>query len=293
MGGETAMRLTLPEKIFQVLLIIGLTLMCVTMLYPFLHQMSLSLSADAPRLGVSLIPKSFSTDAYNELFKTKEIWTALGNSVFRTVVGTFLMVGVMSAAAYALSKKGLPHRKFYTMAIIVTMFFSGGLLPTYLLVRSLELVDTRWALIFPALVNTFWLIIIRNFFMELSEEIEESARIDGANDIRIFVGIVLPVSMPIIATMILFCAVFHWNAWFDALLYTSDTRQIVLQIFLRRLIINQDDSMISSALMSMNAPPKESLKAAVLVFTTLPIVMVYPFLQKHFTKGILVGSVKG
>jgi putative aldouronate transport system permease protein len=287
------MKMTQPEKAFQVFLVLGLSLMCITMLYPFLHQVTLSLSADAPRLGVSLIPKNFSTSSYEELFKTKEIWTALGNSVFRTVVGTIMMVSIMSAAAYALSKKGLPHRKFYTMFIIVTMFFSGGLLPTYLLIQNLGLLDSRWALIFPCLINTFWLIIIRNFFMELSEEIEESARIDGANDIRIFVGIVLPVSLPIIATMTLFCAVYHWNAWFDALLYTQGQKQIVLQIYLRRLIVTQDDSMITSALMSTAAPPKESLKAAVLVFTTMPILMVYPFLQKYFTKGILVGSVKG
>ncbi|GGD53517.1 carbohydrate ABC transporter permease [Paenibacillus nasutitermitis] len=287
------MKMTWPEKIFQLLLVLGLSLMCLTMLYPFLHQLTLSLSADAPRLGISLIPKKFAVSAYSELFKTKEIWTALYNSVFRTVIGTIMMVAIMSAAAYALSKRGLPHRKFYTMFIVITMFFSGGLLPTYLLVQNLGLLDSRWALILPCLVNTFWLIIIRNFFMELSEEIEESAKIDGANDIRIFVGIVLPVSMPIIATMTLFCAVFHWNAWFDALLYAQDQKQIVLQIYLRRLIVSQDDSMLTSALMSISAPPKESLKAAVLVFTTLPILLVYPFLQKYFTKGILVGSVKG
>ncbi|MBW7457397.1 carbohydrate ABC transporter permease [Paenibacillus sepulcri] len=287
------MKMTVPEKIFQTFLVLGLSLLCITMLYPFLYQLTLSLSADAPRLGVSLIPKNFAVSAYSELFKTEEIWTALGNSVFRTVVGTILMVSVMSAAAYALSKRGLPHRKFYTMFIVVTMFFSGGLLPSYLLVQNLGLIESRWALILPCLINTFWLIIIRNFFMELSEEIEESARIDGANDIRIFIGIVLPVSLPIIATMTLFCAVYHWNAWFDALLYLQDQSQIVLQIYLRRLIISQDESMLTSALMSLSAPPAESLKAAVLVFTTLPILLVYPFLQKYFTKGILIGSVKG
>ncbi|RXZ83243.1 carbohydrate ABC transporter permease [Paenibacillaceae bacterium] len=287
------MKMTLPEKLFQIIVLLLLGLMCTTMLYPFLHQVTLSLSADAPRLGVSLIPKNFSFSSYLELFKTEEIWTALGNSVFRTVVGTLLMVGVMSAAAYALSKKGLPHRKFYTYLIIITMFFSGGLLPTYLLVQGIGLMDSKWALILPCLINTFWLIIIRNFFMELSEEIEESARIDGANDIRIFVGIVLPVSLPIIATMILFGAVHHWNAWFDALLYAQSQDQLVLQIYLRRLIVNQDESMLMQAMMSTNAPPTESLKAAVLVFTTLPILLVYPFLQKYFTKGIMIGSVKG
>ncbi|MDF2648719.1 MAG: transporter permease [Paenibacillus sp.] len=287
------MKLTLPEKLFQVILLLGLLLMCVTMTYPFLHQITLSLSAGAPSLGVSLIPRDFSTGSYSELFKTKEIWTALSNSVFRTVVGTVLMLAIMSSAAYALSKKGLPHRTAITMFIVVTMFFSGGLLPSYMLIKSIGLFDTRWALIIPSLINTFWLIIMRNFFMELSEEIEESARIDGANDLRIFAQIVLPVSKPIMATMALFCAVMHWNAWFDALMYAQKQDLIVLQTYLRRLIINQDESMIATAMMSTAAPPKESLKAAVLVFTTLPILVVYPFLQKHFTKGILVGSVKG
>lgn len=287
------MRMTLPEKIFQAFVIVFLLIMCFTMTYPFLHQVTLSVSAGATKLGVSLVPNEFSMVSYKELFKTKEIWTALGNSVFRTVVGTVGMVSVMAAAAYALSKKGLPHRTFYTMIIVITMFFSGGLLPSYMLVKSLGLVDSRWVLIFPSLINTFWLIIMRNFFMELSEEIEESARIDGANDLRIFAQIVLPVSKPIIATMTLFCAVQHWNAWFDALLYLQNQKLIVLQIYLRRLIINQDDTLLMSAIMSTTAPPKESLKAAVLVFATLPILIVYPFLQKHFTKGILVGSVKG
>jgi putative aldouronate transport system permease protein len=287
------MKMTLPEKIFQLFLIILLSFLCASMTYPFLHQLTLSLSDSAPRLGVSLIPKGFSTNSYIELFKTKEIWTALGNSVFRTVVGSIMMLSVMSAAAYALSKKLLPHRKFFMSFIIVTMFFSGGLLPSYMLVQSLGLMDTRWALILPSLVNTFWLIIMRNFFMELSEEIEESARMDGANDLRIFVQIVLPVSKPILATMALFCTVQHWNSWFDALMYTQKTDLIVLQIYLRRLIINQDDTLLITAIMSTNPPPTESLKAAVLIFTTFPILAVYPFLQKHFARGMLVGSVKG
>lgn len=287
------MRLTWPEKVFQVILVLFLSIMCASMTYPFLHQMTLSVSGGATQLGVSLIPKGFTFNAYEELFKTHNIWTALGNSVFRTVVGTFLMIAVMTSAAYALSKRGLPHRKFYMMMIVITMFFSGGLLPTYMLVQSVGLMETRWALIIPSLINTFYLIIIRNFFMELSEEIEESAKIDGANDIRIFLQIVLPVSKPILATMTLFCAVYHWNAWFDALMYAQKQDLLVLQIYLRRLIINQDDAMLASAMMSTTPPPKESLKAAVLVFTTFPILVIYPFLQKHFAKGILVGSVKG
>jgi len=287
------MKMTLSEKIFQVLLVLFLSLLCLSMVYPFLHQLTISVSDGAARLGVSLIPQGFTLNAYVMLFQTSEIWTAFGNSMFRTVVGTMAMMLVMSSAAYALSKKGLPHRKFFTTVIIVTMFFSGGLLPNYMLIKSLGLFDTHLAFILPGLVNTFWLIIMRNFFMQLSEEIEESAKMDGANDIRIFWQIVIPVSMPIIATMVLFCTVHHWNAWFDALMYTRDQDLLVLQMYLRRLIINQDESMINAVLVTTNAPPTESLKAAALIFTTAPILLVYPFLQKHFAQGILVGSVKG
>ncbi len=287
------MKMTFYEKVFQVFLVIFLSLLCLSMVYPFLHQLTLSVSDGAARLGVSLVPQGFSLNAYASLFRTSEIWTAFGNSLFRTIAGTLAMMLVMSFAAYALSKKGLPHRKFFTTIIIMTMFFSGGLLPSYMLIKSLNLFDTRLVFILPSLINTFWLIIMRNFFMQLSEEIEESAKIDGANDIRIFWQIVIPVSMPIIATMILFCTVYHWNAWFDALMYTRDQGLLVLQIYLRRLIINQDESMINAVLVTTNAPPSESLKAAALIFTTVPILVVYPFLQKHFAQGILVGSVKG
>jgi len=287
------MKMTPAEKAFQLLLILLLSLMCATMLYPFLHQLTISVSGGAPQLGVSLIPRDFTWNAYEQMFRSEQVWTAFGNSVFRTVIGTCLMLAVMTSAAYALSKKKLPHRSFYTMLIVFTMFFSGGLLPTYMLIKSIGLMETRWALIIPSMVNTFWLIIIRNFFMELSEEIEESAKIDGANDIRIYLQIVLPVSKPILATMTLFCAVFHWNAWFDALMYAQKQDLIVLQMYLRRLIINQEESLLATMMMSTAPPPKESLKAAALVFTTLPILLVYPFLQKHFAKGILVGSVKG
>jgi putative aldouronate transport system permease protein len=203
------------------------------------------------------------------------------------------MLIVMTMAAYALSKKHLPHRKYYTLYIVITMFFSGGLLPTYLLVRGLGLFDTIWALILPVLINTYWLMIMRNFFMGLSVEIEESAKMDGANDIRILYSIIMPLSKPILATIGLFCAVFHWNAWFDALIYTQDKSLTILQILLRRLIVSGDVLNIQQMLADANTATPESIKAAILIVVTAPILIVYPFLQKYFTKGILVGSIKG
>jgi putative aldouronate transport system permease protein len=265
------------------------------MIYPFLHELAISLSThkEALRPGIHLYPREISLEAYRKVFASDSLWVAMYNSVFRTVVGTLLMLLLMTMAAYALSKSHLPHRKFFTMYIVITMFFSGGLLPTYLLVKSLGLFDTRWALIVPVLFNTYWMIIMRNFFMSFSVEIEESAKIDGANDIRILFSIIMPLSKPILATIGLFCAVFHWNAWFDALIYTQDKSQTILQILLRRLIVTGDDLDIQQMLVSAQTSTPESIKAAILMVVTAPILAVYPFLQKYFTKGIFVGSVKG
>ncbi|MNI39980.1 Inner membrane ABC transporter permease protein YcjP [compost metagenome] len=201
----------------------------------------------------------------------------------------------MTLGAYALSKKYLPHRNFYTMLIVLTMFFSGGLIPTFLLIKSIGLYDTRWALIIPGLINTFYMIIMRNFFMELPQELEDSAKIDGANDIQILARIVVPVSKPILATIGLWVAVHHWNEWFQALIYIQDQSKIVLQILLRRLIVENDDLQMRE-LMSQATEDEvvaETVKSAVLMIATIPILVVYPFIQKYFVKGIMVGSLKG
>lgn len=287
------MRMTVGEKIFQVLLLMVISLLCILMIYPFIHELAVSLSSpvEATRQGIHIIPLKFSVAAYQEVVSSPAIWTGMGNSVFRTVIGTFLMVFMMIIGAYPLSKKYLPQRNFYTMFIVITMFFSGGLIPTYLLVKSLHLVDTRWALVIPALINTFSMLIMRNFFMGIPEELEESAKMDGANDIRILFQIIVPLSMPIIATVALWSAVFHWNAWFDSLMYVQDQSKQVMQIYLRRLVVSNEDT----ALQTMINPKVvgESVKAAVIMFVTLPILVVYPFLQKYFVKGVMVGSLKG
>ena len=201
------------------------------------------------------------------------------------------MLTFMAMGAYALSKKYLPHRGFYTYFIVFTMFFNGGLVPTYMLVKSLGMINTYWALLIPCLINTFSMLIIRNFFMSLPEELEESAKMDGANDIRILFSLVLPLSKPILATIALWSAVYHWNAWFDALLYTQDKSITVLQLFLRRMVIDNDSTTMDQMLGKQVTP--DTIKAAIIMMTSLPILCVYPFLQKHFVKGILVGAVKG
>lgn len=287
------MRLTKGEKVFQGFLLVIITILCIVMVYPFLHVLSISLStpAEALRPGIHLYPKEISLFAWERVLSTDSIWRALGITVFRTVVGTLLSLVFMSMAAYPLSRKYLPHRGFYTMFIIITMFFSGGLIPTYLLIKSLGLINSVWVYIIPGLVSTFSMIILRNFFMGIPSELEDSAKIDGANDIRILVQIIVPLSAPVLATLALWTAVAHWNSWFDAMLYMQDNTKITLQLLLRRLVIaNMGDPM-------MPVPTEEEdpamVKAAIIMFTALPILAVYPFLQRYFVKGVMVGSLKG
>ncbi|XEC97490.1 carbohydrate ABC transporter permease [Paenibacillus tarimensis] len=293
-------QLTRGERAFQIFTAVLILLMCVTMIYPFIHMISISLStpAEAMRSGIHLYPKELSFEAYKVALNSDGIWVGFSNTIFRTVVGTLLSLVLMALTAYPLAKKHLPHRTFFTMVILFTMFFQGGLIPTYLLIQNLGLVDSRWVYILapPFLINTFSMLIMRNFFMSIPAELEDSAKIDGANDIRILSSIVIPLSKPILATVALWAAVFHWNSWFDGLIYIQDQTKIVLQIFLRRLVVENQNQELAM-LMDMATGPQlvtpETVKAAVLMVTVLPILLVYPFLQKYFVRGIMIGSLKG
>ncbi|MGG1517331.1 carbohydrate ABC transporter permease [Paenibacillus oryzisoli] len=287
------MRMTQGEKVFQTLLIIFISVLSIAMIYPFLHVLSISLSTarEALRPGVHFYPHEISWYAWKKVFSTETVWTAFGNTVFRTVIGTVLSLFFMSLGAYPLSRKYLPHRNFYTMVIIITMFFGGGLIPTYLLIKSLGLIDSRWALIIPGLISTYSMFILRNFYMGIPSELEDSAKMDGANDIRILTSIIIPLSKPVLATLALWSAVGHWNAWFDALIYIQDQSKLVLQIYLRRLVITSEGDPI----LPLRTPDMEpeTVKAAVIMFTAMPILILYPFLQRYFVKGVMVGSLKG
>jgi putative aldouronate transport system permease protein len=290
--------MTSGEKVFQVFLITFIALMSVAMVYPFIHLLSVSLSTpnEAIRPGIHLYPKEISLEAYKKTFASAQIWVGYKNTVFRTVVGTFFALFMMALTAYPLSKKNLPHRSFFMLFILFTMFFSGGLIPTYLLIKGLGLINSVWVYIFPVMIQTFSLLIMRNFFMNIPNELEDSAKIDGASDFRILFSIVLPLSKPILATIGLWQAVNHWNAWFDGLLYIQDPGKMVLQIFLRKLIVSNESQAMGQI---MNQVPgveivtPETIKAATLMVATIPILIVYPFIQKYFVKGILVGSLKG
>lgn len=291
-------KLSNGEKIFQAIAVVFVSLMCFTMLYPFIHQLSISLSTpkEAVRMGFHFYPKEFSYEAYKLAFQSYGLWNGFANSMFRTVVGTVLSLVFMLMAAYPLSKKDFPLRKFYTMLIIFTMFFGGGLIPTFLLIRGIGLYDSIWVYILPGLISTFYMLILRNFLMSTPRELEDSAKMDGANEFQIVLKIIIPLSKPVLATLGLWTAVNHWNAWFDSLIYIQDSSKQVLQIFLRKLVIENNTSdlnqIIQTGYENRNVSP-ESVKAAVLMITILPMVALFPYLQKFFTKGIMVGSLKG
>jgi putative aldouronate transport system permease protein len=268
---------------------------CLSTVYPFLYLLALSLEHPSTSLMVvRLFPQKFFLGSYQKVFQSGMIGYGFLNSIFRTVVGSSLTLIVSVGLAYPLSKKHLPNRTFWTGLIVFTMFFSGGLVPSYLLVKNLGLIDSPWSMILPGLVPTFTMIIIRNFFMTLPESIEDSARIDGANDVVILYRIVVPMSMSIIATAVLWTAVEHWNAWFDCLIYINTARKQVLQLMLRRLVIEgtQQAVQLDNQFNDLLQANPDTIKAATIMVVTLPILILYPFLQKYFVKGIVVGSLK-
>ena len=282
---------------FDIVNSIFMFFVCCTVLYPFLYLLKVSLSPidsfNIPSLGI--IPEAIDFRAYGRVLENRFVILGFRNTLFRTILGTPLTLLVTVLAAYPLSKKHFPNRIFWTGVIVFTMFFDGGLIPTYLLIKQLEIIDTIWALILPRLVSSFTLIIVRNYFMSLPDSLEESAKINGAGDFYILAFIIVPLSAPIIATVSLWTIVEHWNAWFDSLIYMQTAEKHVLQVVLRRIVLeNSTQVMDLTGVVTDEAPTNpENIKAAVVMIATLPIIMTYPFLQKYFVKGILVGSLKG
>ena len=288
---------SLGERIFGVANILFMILFSIVALYPFLYLLARSFSSpDANFNKITIIPQGFLWENYARVFRNPDIGIGFRNAVVRTIVGTAVNVGFSILAAYPLSKKYFPHRSFWTGMIIFTMFFSGGMIPGYLLVKRLGLLNSMWAMILPGAINTYNMIIMRNFFMSLPETLEEAARIDGANDFTVLCRIILPMSKPILATLALWSMVGHWNAWFDCLIYITEPAKQVLQVVMRRIVLEGTAQMLnpnSSEFSAQDIVNPENIKAATIMVATLPIVMVYPFLQKYFVKGILVGSLKG
>lgn len=283
------------ERLFSALNVFLLLLLAAATLFPFLHVLAQSLSSETAVISgqVGLFPVDPQLGTYQYVMGNSQFTSSFRVSVIITVLGTLGAMVVTTFAAYTLSKPNLPGRNFFLVLFIFAMLFHGGIIPNYLLMRSLGLLDSIWVLILPALVNVFNLLIIKNFFEGTPESLEEAARIDGANTFSILFRIVLPISLPVLATISLFYAVAYWNDFFRAMIYISRPDLKPLQLYLYEIVTQTQrpltDVPVDSA---MNLTPA-AVRSATIMATTFPILVVYPFLQKYFVKGIVVGSVKG
>lgn len=285
------------ERIFDAFNFILLSLMILITLYPIYYVAIASISNPTDLMshkGMIWLPQGLSLKAYSMVFDNPMILRGYGNTLFIVIVGLLFNLTLTAFGAYALSRKGLYYRKQLTLFIVFTMFFSGGLIPFYLTVKGLGLTNTVWALIIPQAINTFNLIIMRTTFQAVPDSLEESARIDGANDFIILFRIIIPISMPIIAVMILYYGVSHWNSWFNAMIFLRNRQLYPLQLILREILIQGETAgMVTGAEAGDMVMLAETLKYATIMIATLPILFVYPFLQRYFVKGALVGAIKG
>lgn len=285
------------DKVFDATNYILLSLLSLSVIYP-LYFVAVSSFSEPNIAGGNLLffPKDFTLEGYMRIFEDSSIWRGYKNTILYTVVGTLINVVLTLTAGYALSRRDLYGRNLFMMMIVFTMFFGGGLIPTYLLVKKLGMVNTIWAMMIPNAVSAFNIIITRTYFQTtLPGELLESAHIDGCSDLRFFVRIALPLSMPIVAVMGLFYTVSHWNAYFNALIYLKDYELQPLQIILRNILIsNQVSEMFVEEIHDMAQQQRvlELMKYGVIVVASLPVLVLYPFLQKYFVKGVMIGSIK-
>jgi putative aldouronate transport system permease protein len=272
-----------------------ITLISLISILPFIYILSISFTDPGSYMPFSfyVFPKRWSLESYRYILSTHSFINSLKSTIFITVVGTITNLAVTLTFAYGLTKTNVPGFKVFHTMVIITLFFNAGTIPTFLLVRNLRLLNSLWALILSVLTSAWDIVVVRSFFLSIPGTLEESARIDGCNDLGVFFRIVLPLSMPVIATFALFFAVRHWNTYFNALIYISDTRKWTLQLMVKQLVIDSDASGIGQSMGADTAPPQETMRMASVVLSMLPIMCVYPFLQKHFAKGVMIGSIKG
>lgn len=286
--------------IFDISNYLFVILFSISIVYPFWNLILLSFSdqAEATSFGIRLWIKTWDTAAYKYIFTHNNIPLGYMNTIFRSLVGTILMLIMCYLAAYPLSKKNLPARNYITVFFLITMFFSGGLIPSYLLIKNIKLMDKRMVYIIPGMFSTYNTIIMRNFIMSMDKELEEAALIDGANYFDVAVKVIAPLLKPVFATLALWSIVGHWNSWFDCLIYIKDEKKYVLQLIVRRLVIQTQGEYEFMNLEAFNRLSEikihsSNVKSAVIIVTIGPIILVYPFLQKYFVKGIMIGSLKG
>ncbi len=287
------------EKVFEAVMYVLVTLVALTMIFPLLNIIALSFSSERAVVSneVGIWPVEFTTNTYVQVVKTTPIFLAIKNTVVLTVVGTAISMFCTICTAYSLSKKRLYGRTVFLGVITFTMIVNAGLIPNFLLVKDLGLMNTYWAIWLPSAISTWNMLVMKTFFSALPDSLEESALIDGANDLRILWSIALPLSIPSIATITLFYAVGFWNSYFNVTLYISKSGLKVLQQVLHEVVSKVNDVMNQAQLDSndamMQPMASESVQGAAIVIATLPIMCVYPFLQKYFVKGVMIGAIKG
>lgn len=285
------------ERTFDAIVYTIAGLIILVVLYPLVFVVSASFSDPAKVLGgeVWLLPKGITLEAYNNILHNGRIWTGYRNTILYTAVGTAINMVMTILAAYPLSRPDLPGRKPLMVLITLTMFFGGGLIPTYMLVKNLGMVDTMWALIVPGAIATYNLIVMRTYFQSsIPWELQEAAHMDGCSNWRLLLSIILPLSKPILAVMVLFYAVGHWNSFFGALIYIREETRYPLQLVLREiLLISQADAVDANVGLEAKVLLAESVKYAAIIVSSLPILILYPFVQRHFVKGVMIGSIKG
>ncbi|GBG08592.1 sugar ABC transporter permease [Paenibacillus sp. MY03] len=285
------------DKIFDAVLYVITALLLILVGYPLLFVVSASFSnpIDVVEGRVWLLPQGFTLEPYKLVFENEKIWSGYANTVFYAIAGTFINLVLTVLAAYPLSRRDLPGQQFLMFFVTFTMFFSGGLIPTYLLVKNLGMNNTIWAMLIPGAIATYNLIVMRSFFQNsIPNELQESAWMDGCNFFRMLWSIILPLSKPILAVMVLFYGVGHWNAYFNALIYLKDRELFPLQLILREiLILNQDDMGGGDVGMTERVMLAESIKYSVIIISSVPVLLLYPFIQRYFVKGVMIGSIKG
>ena len=285
------------DIVFKIFCYVIILLIAIVTFYPFwdIAMLSISERGEALKGGFRFITKNPTLQAYRDVLISPEIWNGFKNSLYRVLLGTTLSVFFTTLTAYPLSKKGMPFNRLITMLILFTMIFNGGLIPTYLLYKNLGLLNKIWALVLPQAVTAFNLIIMRNFLTTIPDSLEESAKIDGASYFKVWYKIIVPLSKPAIATITLWISVSHWNQYFDAMIYMHKRALYTLPVILRRILIeNELDRYMPGAMENVTVRlTPESTKAAIMMISIVPIVCVYPFIQKYFTKGIMLGAVKG
>ena len=285
------------RKVFEVCNYVFLTLIMMISLFPLVHMFALSFSSNSAAAAgwVTIFPVNFTLDSYKYILSKAEFFQAFGVSIFRVILGTLIGVGLTITSAYAMSQPDhrFHGRKFYVWLFMITMVFNGGLIPTFLVIKATGIYNTIWALVIPGAVQTFNIILMLNFFRGLPPALAESAFIDGANHFRVMAQIYLPVSLPSLATVSLFTMVGHWNAWFDGMIYMADPKNYPLQTYLRNIIQSVDMASVDvTSAQTLTEISSKTLSAAQIFVAVLPILIVYPLLQKYFITGMTLGSVK-